>query len=53
MYHAVRPFVQTVLLANVHIVMCCWSGPRLLASGTLSKLDPHSLKLLSGILQLP
>lgn len=41
-YHLI--FVQTVLLADVHWVMCCWSGgSRLLPLGTPSILDPREI----------
>ena len=40
-YHAVDPFIHAPLLANVHCVMSCWSGLRLLASGTSSASYPH------------
>lgn len=36
-YHAVDPFVQAALFANVRYAMCCWSDSRPLTA----ILDPH------------
>lgn len=43
MYHSVNPFVRKAFLANVPSVMCCWSGPRPLASGTSPILNLHQI----------
>lgn len=45
MYHAIDPFAQAVLLANVHCLTCYWSGLRPLASSAPSSLDSHRFPL--------